>query len=224
MAINLAKVQAGAPVKKAAQRKKKQVEVNGRRKPTIRIDRELFCKQLIKNSMNATAAYKAVSRKVTDGTAATEGYRLLREPETIEILQPMLKRLFADAGIEADYVFRRWLEMSQASPLDYFEITKDGKLGSLKLDDLTPAQRLNLKEITVTPTPHGNRIAIKVYDAQKAVNMIARHLGLLVDRLPEKDVERIGDLLERGIKRIKQTKDLDGWKDMVLDVDYSEVS
>ena len=189
---------------------------------TLRIDRELFAKELIKNSMNATKAYQAVSPNVTAKTAATEGSRLLREPETIEILQPMLEQLFTNTGIDATYVFRRWVEMSQATPLDYFTINDDGQ-PVLDMSDLTPAQRANLKEIKITDTKFGQNITIKVYDAQKAVESIAKHLGLLVDRLPEKDVERIGDLIEAGVKRIRATKDLNAWQDIVLDVEFSEV-
>jgi hypothetical protein len=93
----------------------------------------------------------------------------------------------------------------------------------LDFSNLTEDQRLNLKEITVTPTKYGTKYSIKTYDAQHAVDMIAKHLGLLVDRLPEKDAGRIGDLIEAGVKRIRATKDLDAWQDIVLDVDVTEV-
>jgi len=216
----LAAVKNGKPVKKPVARKKakkKPVRAKKSNGTTIRIDRTLFCKELIKNSMNASAAYKAVGPKVTAGTAKVEGHRLLTDPNVIKILTPMLEKLFIDAGIEADYVFKRWVEMSQASPLDYFEITKDGKLGDLDLSNLTEAQRLNLKAIKVTPTKFGDRVTIEVYDAQKAVDMIAKHLGLLAEKLPKEDDRRIGDLIEQGVARIRATKDLDGWKDIIID-------
>lgn len=225
----LAAVKNGKPVKNARPRKKpaakKAKKTNNKAAPRAkaraiakhRIDRTLFCKELIKNSMNAAAAYKAVSPNVTDGTAKVEGHRLLTEPNVVKILTPMLAKLFIDAGIEADYIFKRWLSQSQASPLDYFKITKDGKLGDLDLSNLTEDQRLNLKAIKVTPTKFGETISVTVCDQAHAVDMIAKHLGLLAEKLPAEDGERIGDLIEAGVRRIKASKDLEGWRSIIVD-------
>ncbi len=142
------------------------------------------------------------------------------------ILTPMLQKLFQKAGIEADYVFKRWLEMSQASPLDYFTVSKDGGLGELDLGAITPAQRGNLRKIKVTTTKSNDdellhtTTTIKVVDQQWAVKIIAKHLGLLVDRMAEEIVQQIGALIEQGVNRIKKIRDLDGWKDIVLDAEF----
>ncbi len=215
---NLQKLKDGQPIKKPAARKK----ANGRAVAKHRIDRKRFCQELIKHGMNASAAYQAVSPHCNANTAKVEGHRLLTDPNVIKILQPMVQRLFHKAGIQADYVFSRWVEMSQATPLDYFTINDDGQ-PVLDMSALTPAQRANLKEIKITDTKYGQNITIKVCDAQKAIDSIGRHLGLLVDRLPEKDVERIGDLIEKGVNRIRKSKDLEAWRDVVLDVEFSEV-
>ena len=188
---------------------------------TIRIDRGRFCQELVKNSMNATKAYLAVSPKVTAKTAATEGGRLLREPDVIKILTPMLAKLFVDAGIEADYVFRRWLEIAEGSAADYF--TFDAGVPRLDMSDMSPAQLRNLKSIGITHGKFGTNYKIEVYCADHAVDMIAKHLGLLVEKLAEEDVERIGDLIEQGVARIRATKDLDGWKSIVFDAEAEEV-
>jgi len=176
-----------------------------------------FCQELIRAGLNAKAAYLKVHPEVTPRTAEVNGHRMLRNAEVQAVLLPMLEKLFIDAGIEADYVFKRWVEMSQASPLDYFKIAKDGKLGELDLSNLTEAQRLNLKAIKVTQTKFGETITVTVCDQARAVNMIAKHLGLLTEKTDNKDVERIGDIIEKGVARIKATKDLDGWKDMIID-------
>lgn len=217
--------------KKASKKKAPRRKSNGR--ATIRIDRALFCKELIKNSMNATAAYKAVSPKVTDKTAAANGHRLLREAETVDMLTPMLQELFIDAGIEANYVFKRWVEMSQASPLDYFRINDEGEMYLRSSESLTQAQRVNLRKIKVTKnetqskdgeTLHiTTRTEVEVVDQQRAVSEIAKHLGLLMDKLADEDVERIGDLLEKGVARITSSRDLDGWKSIVFDGEATEV-
>jgi len=159
---------------------------------------------------------------VTARTAEVEGSKLLRKPELIAILTPLLEKLFTEAGIDARWVFQRWVQMSQATPLDYFTINDDGQ-PVLDMSDLTPAQRANLKEIKITDTKFGQNITVKVWDAQKATDQIGKHLGLLVEKLADEDIERIGDLIERGVKRIKATKDLDGWKSVILDVEAVEV-
>ncbi len=219
---NLAKVKAGKLTGKHQTSQRKPRKGNGRAVAGCKIDRKQFCRELIKAGMDATVAYKAVSPRVTHATARANGSRLLADANTTKILQPMLARLFSKAGIEADYVFRRWCEMAEASPLDYFTIDD---LGTPRLDmsDLTPAQRTNLKEVTITPTQHGDKITVKVVNQQRAIEMIAKHLGLLVDRLADEDVERIGDVIERGISRIKKSRDLDGWKDIVHDAEFTEV-
>lgn len=212
-------------------KKKAPIRKKSAKGKTVRIDREAFATALIKHSMNATAAYKAVSPKATQATAEANGHRMLREAEVINILTPKLQKLFIDAGIEADYVFKRWVEMSQASPLDYFEVEPNGQLGQLNLNGITDAQRINLKEIKVERSmiektdDDGNvemalineKINIKVVDQQKAISEIAKHLGLLIDRLADEDVDKIGDLIEQGVARIKRSKDLDGWKSIVFE-------
>ena len=35
-------------------------------------------------------------------------------------------------------------------------------------------------------------------------------------------MEQIGDLIEKGVNRIKQSRDLDGWKDLIMDGEFTE--
>ncbi len=215
---NLQKLKDGQPIKKPAAYKK----ANGRAvAKSVFTDRQ-FAYMLIQNNLNAKAAYLALKPDVTARTAEVEGSKLLRKPELIAILTPLLEKLFTEAGIDARWVFHRWVQMSQATPLDYFTINDDGQ-PVLDMSDLTPAQRANVKEIKITDTKFGQNITVKVWDAQKATDQIGKHLGLLVEKLADEDIERIGDLIERGVKRIKATKDLDGWKSVILDVEAVEV-
>ena len=212
----IAAVKNGKPVRKPTARKKvaaKPVRPKKANGTTMRIDRNRFCQELIKNSMNATEAYLAVNPKVKRTTAGAEGHKLLKEPEVIAILTPMLEGLFVDAGIEAEYVFRRWLEIASGSAADYY--TFEGGVPRLDMSNMTPSQRANLKSISINHTQHGTNYKIEVYDAQRAIDTIGKHLGLLVDKLAEEDVERIGDLIEKGVNRIRASKDLDGWRSLM---------
>ena len=224
LAENLRALEAG---EKLVQHKPAKKRLNGKAviKPrsmdenTIR----MFCLAYIKHGLNGAAAYKASHPKASTKTASVEASRYLANPSVQEILQPMLRELFAKAKLDADFVLKRWLSQSRASPLDYFKITKDGKLGGLDLSNITEDQRLNLKAIKVTKNKFGESTTVTVCDQAHAVDMLAKYLGLLVEKLPEAGVERIGDMLERAVKRIKATKDLDGWKDIVLDAEFTEV-
>ena len=214
---NLQKLKDGQLPEKPAARDK----VNGRAIAKHRIDRTRFCQELIKHGMNASAAYRALSPSVNANTAKVEGHRLLTDPNVVKILTPMLEKLFTDAAIDVEYVLRRWLEIAEGSAADYFTF-EDG-YPVLNMSDLTPAQMRNLKSITITEHKYGTNYKIETYDAQKAIDLVGRHVGLLIEKLPDEDVERIGDMLERAVKRIKATKDLDAWKDIVLDVEIAEV-
>lgn len=182
---------------------------------------KLFAHALIQNKMNATAAYKEVKPDSTQKTAEVNGHKLLSNAKVIAELTPLLEDLFIDAGIETEYVFRRWLEIASGSAADYF--TFKGGLPVLDMSNMTPAQHANLKKITIKPGRNGTAYGIEVHDAHRAVDTIGKHLGLLVEKLDAEDTERIGDMLERAVKRIKATKDLDGWKSIVLDAEFSEV-
>ncbi len=202
--------------------------INGKAPAKSACNYKLFCNELICTGLNAKAAYLKVHPDVTPQTAEVNGHRMVRIARVQVILTPMLQKLFQKAGIEADYVFKRWLEMSQASPLDYFTVSKDGGLGELDLGAITPARRGNLREIKVTTTKSNDgkllhtTTTIKVVDQQWAVKIIAKHLGLLVDRMAEEIVQQIGALIEQGVNRIKKIRDLDGWKDIVLDAEFTD--
>lgn len=230
-----AKTKKKAPVQKEVKKAPAKPETALTKPPENKTDftDKQFCHALIQNSMNAKAAYHQLKPEVAISTATTEASKRLRKPNVIATLTPMLEELFANAGIETEYVFRRWLEMAQASPLDYFNITADGNLGDLDLSAITPAQRMNLRSIrrtkSTTISEKGSEtttetIHVQVVDQQKAVDTIGKHLGLLVEKLADEDVERIGDMLEKGVSRIKKTRDLEGWRDVILDAEFTKVS
>jgi len=195
---------------------------------------QAFAHSYVATGCNATEAYKrAISDRCKDSTAATEGHKYLRKPKVQQYLAPLLEALMAKNEVDAEWVLRRWKEQADGSPLDYFQITDDGDLGQLDLNGITDEQRRNLKEIRVTENTTRNSkddteyttrtVHVKVYDAQKAVEMFAKYLKMLTRDLEEEDVSRIGDLIEAGVKRIRASKDLDAWKNAATEGEFSEV-
>lgn len=186
-----------------------------KQKPTSsNVKISLFCNEYIKNGLNGAAAYKALHPKASTKTASVEACRYLAKPSIQKVLQPMLRDMLTKAQFDAELVLSRWLEQANASPLDYFAITKDGNLGALNLRDLTEAQRCNLKSIKVSETKNGTTTTVTVCDQQHAVDMIARYLQMFTVKSRPDDDYRIGDLIEEGVKRIRKYKDLDAWREI----------
>ena len=184
----------------------------------------LFCNEYIRHGLNGAAAYKAVHPKASTKTASVEACRYLAKPSVQEVLQPMLRELLRKAAIDSEWVFNRWIEQANASPLDYFHITDDGKLGALNLNGLTEAQRRNLKAIKVTKHHGVETTTVTVCDQQHAVGMIARHLGLFLKNLAAPTAGRIGDLIEEGVKRIRKAKNLDAWKEIESGLGFDDAT
>lgn len=148
---------------------------------------------------------------------------MLSKPMVQGVLAPLLEALMEKGEVDAKWVLMRWYENSMASPLDYFTITDDGQLGGLDLSAITDAQRTNLRSIEQVPTEYGTRIKVTVVDQQKATEMFAKYLKMLVPKLDEEDIDRIGDLLEEGVKRIRKQQDLGAWKDAAIEGKFTEV-
>lgn len=217
--------------KTATRPAKKKTKKKAVRQP--KVDPELFAHRYVMYHCNGTAAYMSIRPDVKPEAAAACASRLLKTVKVQNVLWPLLEGLLEKESAQSDWVIKRWLEQAEASPLDYFSITPDGGLGGLDLTNLSQAQRRNLKSIrynrtvTTTTTDHSVNETVHetwhvtVVDQQKAVELLAKMLGMLQPKMDSEDVDRIGDLLERGVKRIQQSKDLDGWR--TIDGEFSEV-
>jgi hypothetical protein len=179
----------------------------------------LFCSEYIQNGLNGASAYKALHPKASAKTASVEACRVLANPSVQEALQPMIREALAKAKVDREWIIRRLVEQSNASPLDYFKVNEDGSLGELELSDLTPAQRRNLKTIRITRTKWGESITVAVCDQQRALSVLAKVIGLVPGRIREEAREKVGDLIERGVNAIRKHKDLDAWKEVLGDVE-----
>ncbi len=204
--------------------KKKTTTISKANAPSKTYENSLkFAHAYVRLQCNATAAYKDLFPDVTDASASTLGWKLLRKVEVQRILFPLLEGLMEKNEVDTQFVIGRLLEQADASPLDYFNITEHGTIDGLDLTSVTPAQRRNLKSIQISDTRYGQTIKVTVVDQQKAVEMFAKYLQMFTREMDEDDVERIGDLIEQGVKRIRKNKDLDAWKEGALDGQFSEV-
>jgi hypothetical protein len=126
----------------------------------------------------------------------------------------MISELLEGTQIDAKWAIIRWIEQTEASPLDYFEINQDGGLGDLKIDGLSNAQKRNLKSIKVTRHRWGESITVSVCDQQRALASISKLLGLSSSTKPAETSPRVGDLIEKGVKKIRKARDAEAWKEI----------
>ena len=221
----------------AAKKKKKKAAPEAKRvatRPNKQAERaELFAHAYVRSGCNATAAYKEISPNCKDTTAQVEGSKYLCKPMIQHIIEPLLAALMEKNEIDTEWAIGRLVEQSNASPLDYFRITEDGGLGGFDLTEITPAQRRNLKSIKYTKTSmvqeEGDNEVINetwtvtMVDQQKAVELLGRYLQIFTKEAESEDVERIGDLITAGVKRIRANKALMEWKDGAFEGTFSEV-
>ena len=117
--------------------------------------------------------------------------------------------------VTADRVLAELCKIAFANPEDYFEWAKDklddkGKLagkGGVELissDNLTRDQKAAISEISESFGQYGNSIKMKFNDRQRALEMIARHLGMFNDGL-NLNIQGLGDMILTARKRQRET-------------------
>lgn len=157
---------------------------------------QLFIEEYLR-TFNATAAYRTAYPNVKRTTAASNGYRLLREnPEVDEMVQQRL----TETAMSANEVLMRLAEQARGDIGEY--IVKDGGSLTIDIESAKEAKRTHLiKKLTqrhfVRTTDdyrdEETTITIEMYDAQAALVQIGRYHKLFTDKaeITGKDGETI---------------------------------
>jgi len=142
---------------------------------------------------NATRAYQAVYPTVARLTAASNGYRLLKEnPEIAEYVQQRL----TETAMSANEVLMRLAEQARGDIGEY--IVKDGGSFTIDIESAKESKRTHLiKKLTqrrfVRTTDdyrdEETTITVEMYDAQAALVQLGKHHKLFTDK-----VEMSGDI------------------------------
>ena len=152
---------------------------------------------------NATRAYQAVYPTVGRLTAASNGYRLLREnPEVAEYVQHRL----SEAAMGADEVLMRLAEQARGNMGDFIRVTPDGSF-TIDLTGAESTQKLGLiRKVTKTVRRFGDteieEATVDLYDSQAALVHLGKHLDLFSDKLTvklEKELKGALDALEKSL-------------------------
>jgi phage terminase small subunit len=158
--------------------------------------------------LNATQAWKRVKPTCrSDKTAATEGYKLLRRPEVMTELQRLREAQIARADINATRVLEELRRIGLVDPIGFFHA--DGSMRALA--EMTPEVRTAIASIehaavnldpTDGKTTYGRKL--KMWDKLKALELLARHLGILKDIVQvegdwDKLAARLASARQRGV-------------------------
>ena len=212
-----------APAPEAPKAKKRVAKKQRVHNNKAAVNYERFAHVYVSSGCNATEAYRAVKPGCTDMTAAVEGSKLLRKPNTMSIVEPLLAALMDKHKVDTEFAIARLLDQANGSALDYFKEV-GGELAFIGLDALTDVQRRNVKSVKISKNQWGQSVHLTVNDQQKAVELLGRYLQMFTKDIEPEDVERIGDLIEAGVKRIRANKSLQDWKLGAYEGTFSEVN
>lgn len=140
---------------------------------------------------NASEAYRRAYdvSKMSSAAIEVEACRLLANPKvtlSIETLQAQHRKRH---DVTIDRLVQELANIAYANPKDYFQWGPDG----VKVKDsteLTEQQAAVVAEVSQTVTPGGGTIRVKLSDKQSAIEKLAKHLGMFIDR---KEIGAPGD-------------------------------
>lgn len=154
-------------------------------------------------NFNATEAARLAGYKGTPGALAVTGCRLLRKPKIRALIDARVGRAAEARELEADDVLAGLFLIASATVLDWLDIERDSETGQeTYLVNLTKATALKAIGAikSVEPTPHG--VKVVPYCKLTALTLLARHFGLLHDRVIIETPPDADDLRRRIMEKL----------------------
>lgn len=156
-------------------------------------NQKIFCDEYLID-LNATRAYKAAYKNVKkDETAAVNGSRLLRNAKVERYIESKMKEREKRTEITQDKVLKELAKIGFADLANYLDyktaLTQVGFSSGEPVFDYSPV--INLIDSKEVDTSVVQEVSIsdkgsfkfKLYDKQKALELIGRHLGMFTDRV-----------------------------------------
>ena len=150
----------------------------------------------LRNGCNATKAYMFVYPKSNPQTAAKMGWEVLNHPKIQKFLQASWNKATEKTEVDAEYIYRELLNASQSNPTDYLpdagsDIDPLEHVKSLPEHVQRRLRAVDLEESTI-PGQHGTarrqRMRVKTVDPQRAVETLAKALGIKSRFRPKADL------------------------------------
>lgn len=149
--------------------------------------RERFAREYVIDQ-NATRA--ALAAGYAESGACVEGSRLLRNPNVRKLIDTLQTKRASKLELKAEHVIEELRRLAYSNLHDYIRIDGNGQ-ADIDLSKLTRDQAAAISEITVDTTGGTGdgerrkvlRTKIKLVDKTKNLELLARHLGMLNERL-----------------------------------------
>jgi phage terminase small subunit len=130
---------------------------------------------------NAQACYKKVYPRSSQRTAEVEASKFLRKPEIDNYLTICSERTAKRADVTQEEVLRELKCVAFFNIQDLYG--QDGNLIPLHQLPHDVAAAIGVWDVSVYKTRGTSRIKIKMLDKLKALNLLARHMGMFKDNL-----------------------------------------
>ena len=156
-------------------------------------NQKIFCDEYLID-LNATRAYKAAYKNVKkDETAAAAGARLLRNVKVKNYIDEKMKEREKRTEITQDKVLKELAKIGFADLKDYLEyktaksVVEYDEAGKPIIDYTTIIDLIDSREVDTSPVQEvsiskDGTFKFKLYDKQKALELIGKHLGMFVDK------------------------------------------
>ena len=156
---------------------------------------KLFCDEYLID-LNATRAYKTAYPNIKkDETAAQSGSRLLRNVKVKAYLDERMKKREERTEITQDKVLKELAKIGFADIKDYLNyrtaktvVAHDEETGEPVIDygqiiDMIDSNEVDGRAIQEVSINSRGTFTFKLYDKQKALELMGRHLGMFNDKL-----------------------------------------
>lgn len=141
-----------------------------------------FCDEYLID-FNATQAYMRAGYAVKDDTvAAQNASRLLRNAKVIKYIEQRKKARTKRIEVSQDKVIAELAKIAFANTTDYVQIETKGKSKKVIVKDTNSLDDEQLAAIS-SIKEGSNGIEVKLHDKQKALELLARHLGMFNDKV-----------------------------------------
>ena len=151
---------------------------------------ELFAKEYL---IDLNATQSAIRAGYSEKTAYSMGQRLLKHVEVQECIQKAMRKREKRTEVTQDRVLEELAAIAFADINDYVQISTvtidDREIDSVELVNTGALPKA--KRAAIAGIKQGaNGIELKLYDKEKALEMLGRHLGMFNDKLKtEVDME-----------------------------------
>jgi len=143
----------------------------------LKYEERLFCREYLQ-----THSVRGASKAV--GISPLTGAKWMQKQAIQDYIEEEFQKYNTRNMIDIDKVLQEIARIIQSDITDYFENVGGSFLTFKDFSKLTPEQTRCIQSIKETISPTGEaRFEIKLYDKTRVIDIAARHLGMIVDKL-----------------------------------------